>query len=179
METPSFPMISLRVTFRSCFSSTRKPRSNGKPASTSVASWRVKMVRTFGFTLPLRPGILMLMLMLTPFFRLCPCRRPCPWPAFILGLVHLDHLGREIAHFLEPPDGFVLVGDIQGSLGFLPSGIHGHVAEFRHKRLARCILRLLQWLYHRQRCHASRLPATSPCPVPRPSAAAPPRARVH
>ena len=53
---------------RSCFSSTRRPRSSGRPASTSVANCRVKVVRTLGLTLPLRPGILMLRLTSPPFF---------------------------------------------------------------------------------------------------------------
>ena len=36
----------LKVAFVSCFSSTRNPRNSGKPASTSVANWRVKVVST-------------------------------------------------------------------------------------------------------------------------------------
>src|ERR1035441_4290127 len=66
IDTASSPIIDLRVGFRSCFSSTRKPRSRGSPASTSVANWRVNVVRTLDFTRPLRPGILMLRLTLKP-----------------------------------------------------------------------------------------------------------------
>ena len=40
------------------FRSTRKPRSRGRPACTSVANWRVKVLRTLDLTRPLRPGIL-------------------------------------------------------------------------------------------------------------------------
>src|SRR2546429_6522178 len=60
-------MIFLSVGFFSCRSSTRSPRNNGKPASTSVANCRVKVVNTFGLTFPPSPGILMLRLK-PPFF---------------------------------------------------------------------------------------------------------------
>ena len=70
METASSPKISLSTGLRSCFSKTRRPRSSGKPASTSVASCRVKVVSTAGFTPPLKKGILMLMLTPPPFFPL-------------------------------------------------------------------------------------------------------------
>ena len=73
IATASSLRIDLRVGFLSCFSSTRKPRSRGNPASTSVANWRVKVVRTLDFTRPLRPGILMLRLTLSPLpFFLAP-----------------------------------------------------------------------------------------------------------
>src|SRR5262249_9710947 len=45
----------------------------------------------------------------------------------------LDDLGGEHAHLFEPPDGLVLVGHFQYPLGFLASGVHCHVVEFRHK----------------------------------------------
>ena len=60
MERERSPKIFLRTGLRSCFSSTRKPRNNGRPASTSVANWRVKVQSTLAFTLPPNPGILML-----------------------------------------------------------------------------------------------------------------------
>ncbi len=56
----------------------RSPRSNGRPASTSVANWRVKVVNTFDFTRPLRPGILMLMFMLIPLPFPAPLAAPPP-----------------------------------------------------------------------------------------------------
>ena len=50
--------------------STSMPRISGRPAFTSVASWRVNCVRTFVFTLPrIQFGSLMLMsLWRPPFF---------------------------------------------------------------------------------------------------------------
>ena len=50
----------------------------------------------------------------------------------VLGLVHFDHLGREIPHLLEPADGLVLAVHVERALGFFPTGIHRHVTEFRH-----------------------------------------------
>ena len=53
-----------------CFFKTSMQRMSGRPAFTSVASWRVKPVRSFCFTRPIRNfGILMLIcLEPTPFF---------------------------------------------------------------------------------------------------------------
>ncbi len=58
----------LEVGASSCFCSTRKPRSNGSPACTRVANWRVKVVSTFDLTRPLKPGILIWKLRSTPPF---------------------------------------------------------------------------------------------------------------
>ena len=128
-------MMPLSVGLRSCFSSTRKPRSSGRPASTSVANWRVKVVRTLDFTSPLKPGNLDVDVDPPPFLPLPAALAPA-LAAFLsgllLGLVHLDDLGREQAHLLDAPDGFVLAGDFEGALGLLALGIHGHVTEFRH-----------------------------------------------
>ena len=56
IEVATWAMMPLRVALRSCFSSTRRPRSSGRPASTSVANCRVKVVNTLGGTPP-KPGI--------------------------------------------------------------------------------------------------------------------------
>ena len=60
IASASSPMIFFKVGCLSCFSSTRKPRNSGRPASTSVANCRVKAVSTFDLTRPLSPGMLML-----------------------------------------------------------------------------------------------------------------------
>ena len=89
MASASSPMMPLSVGFRSCFSSTRRPRSSGRPASTSVANWRVKVVRTLDLTRPPRPGILMLRLTLSPALLLGPRLWRRAWPscrAFSLAL---------------------------------------------------------------------------------------------
>ena len=136
MARASSPRMALRVGLRSCFSSTRSPRSSGRPASTSVANWRVKVVRTLDLTRPLRPGILMLML---SWRRPSSCRRLSRRRAgllvglvLVLGLVDLDDLGGEQAHLLDPANGLVLAGDLQGALGLLAMGIHRHVIVFWH-----------------------------------------------
>ncbi len=41
-------MVPLSTRSRSCLASTISPRSNGRPASISVANWRVKIISVFG-----------------------------------------------------------------------------------------------------------------------------------
>src|SRR6185436_855309 len=54
----------------------------------------------------------------------------------------LDDLGREKVHFLHPADGLILVGDFEGTLGFLPPLVHRHVVVLWHKRLSLYLLGL-------------------------------------
>ena len=54
-----------------------------------------------------------------------------------LDLIDLDDLGGEQAHFLDPTDGLVLVGDFERSLGFLAPRVHCHVIVLRHNRSSR------------------------------------------
>ena len=126
--------MDLRVGFRSCFSSTRKPRSSGRPASTSVANWRVKVVNTLDFTRPLRPGILMLMLRLMPLALFLGLARFGGRAGFLVGLLldllDFDDLGGEQPHFLDPADGFVLAGDLERALALLAMRVHRHVVVF-------------------------------------------------
>ena len=51
------PSTRRSVGFFSCLSSTLSPLSRGNPADVNWANWRVKMVRFFSLTLPLKPGI--------------------------------------------------------------------------------------------------------------------------
>ena len=44
----SFPIVLRRTGSGSCFPSTLSPRNSGRPESISVASWRVKIIKTFG-----------------------------------------------------------------------------------------------------------------------------------
>ena len=97
----SSPMILSGALSRSCFSSTRKPRSSGKPASTSVANWRVKVVRTLDFT-PAQAGDRCCVDFARGLLRraaFAPAAGflvvACSWPS-------LDDVGREKAHFLDP-----------------------------------------------------------------------------
>ena len=67
----------------------RNPRRSGRAASTSVANCRVNVVKTLGLTLPPKPGILMLMLMLCglPFLAASGQRAgPLAWTTFFPGL---------------------------------------------------------------------------------------------
>jgi hypothetical protein len=52
-----------------------------------------------------------------------------------LSLIDFDDFRGEQSHFLDAIDGLVLAPDVQGAFAFLPFGIHGHVTEFRHKRV--------------------------------------------
>ena len=134
----------LRVTLRSCFSRTRSPRSRGRPASTSVANWRVKVQRTLDLTLPLRPGILIsnvegAALLFGAAFAGGGLGL---FVGLVLGfgLIDLDDFGGEEVHFLDPGDGLVLAGDFQGAFGFLAVGIHRDVTVFWHTFFSvRCI----------------------------------------
>ena len=134
MARASSPRMRLRVALRSCFSSTRKPRSSGRPASTSVANWRVKVVRTLGLTLPLRPGILISRFMRAALFLAAGFGGAALafLSAFFLGLVGLDDFGGEQPHFLDAADGLVLAGDFDGALGLLAVGVQRHVIVFWH-----------------------------------------------
>ena len=133
MESDNSPRISFRVRLRSCFSRTRSPRRSGRPASTSVANWRVKVVRTLGFTRPLRKGIL-----------ICDVHRAALLALFARGglgffggalfldLVGLDDFGRERLHVFDAADGFVLAGGLNDSFGFLAAIVKGYVSVFWH-----------------------------------------------
>jgi hypothetical protein len=51
-------------------------------------------------------------------------------------LVDFDDFGGEKPHFLHPPDGLVLAGDLEGAFGLLAPRIHRHVIVLRHSLLS-------------------------------------------
>ena len=134
MVSDSSPMTRRRARLSACSCKILNPRSNGMPASTRVASWRVKTVRVLGLIPLPQAG--------KDRFQVLGSAREAGsgWSRARAAWACRQHLCGKQTHFLDSPQGFRLVGDIERAARFDALRINRHVRVVGHKQLRVSVL---------------------------------------